>query len=309
MHRVLAYIDQQLDQPLELATLAEVAHFSPFHFHRLFSAWMGETLGDYVRRRRVEVAAMRLAAQPRLTVLNAALGVGFGSSEAFSRAFRLHFGLPPSIWRARVAQQRASEQQASLSFLASPMLRNSGQHVSNPGHAHPWPAPETEGFIHPLEPAMRVTLIERQPTTVAYLRYVGPPGEAIAQFWQTVYYPWAATHQLLDKPRYGISHDDPGIVQPAKLRYDTCVEVPAGFVPSGGALLTTLPGGRYASGRFKGTGAQFPAGWQSILRDWLPASGLQLDARPSFEFYGPDSSYDAATGVMECDICIPVAAL
>ena len=67
--------------------------------------------------------------------------------------------------------------------------------------------------------------------------------------------------------------------------------------------------GRYAAYRFKGTGAEFPAGWTAILRDWLPGSGLQLDARPSFEFYGRDSSYDPASGVMTCDICIPVAPL
>ena len=60
MHKVLEHIDRHLDEPLDLAALAEVAHFSPFHFHRLFAAWMGETLGDYLRRRRVELAAMRL---------------------------------------------------------------------------------------------------------------------------------------------------------------------------------------------------------------------------------------------------------
>jgi len=62
MHRVTEYIDQHLDQFLDLETLAEVAHFSPFHFHRLFSALMGETLGAYLRRRRCEVAATRLLA-------------------------------------------------------------------------------------------------------------------------------------------------------------------------------------------------------------------------------------------------------
>jgi AraC family transcriptional regulator len=82
MHRVLEYIDKHLDQPLDLGTLAEVAHFSPFHFHRLFSAWMAETLGDYLRRRKIEVAAMRLVAQPRVPVLHIALSVGFGSAEA-----------------------------------------------------------------------------------------------------------------------------------------------------------------------------------------------------------------------------------
>src|ERR1700716_4535398 len=99
MHRVLEHIDRELDQPLELETLARVANFSSFHFHRLFNAWFGETLGDYVRRRRLEMAALRLVAQPRLPVLQVALSVGFGSTEAFGRAFKARFGSTPSAWR------------------------------------------------------------------------------------------------------------------------------------------------------------------------------------------------------------------
>ena len=56
MHAVVDYIDRHLDQKLDLAALADVASFSPFHFHRLFRALMGEALGDYVRRRRLEIA-------------------------------------------------------------------------------------------------------------------------------------------------------------------------------------------------------------------------------------------------------------
>src|ERR1700716_3006426 len=88
MHRVTEYIDQHIDQFLDLDTLAGVAHFSPFHFHRLFSAWMGETLGEYVRRRRLEIAAQRLVSQPAVPVLQVALSVGFASAEAFARAFK-----------------------------------------------------------------------------------------------------------------------------------------------------------------------------------------------------------------------------
>ncbi len=99
MHRVVEYIDQHLDEPLELSTLAKVAHFSAFHFHRLFSAWMGETLGEYLRRRRLEVAALRLVAQPAVPVLNIALSVGFGSAEAFARAFKARFGCTATSWR------------------------------------------------------------------------------------------------------------------------------------------------------------------------------------------------------------------
>ena len=87
MHRVLEHVDRHLDEQLELEVLASVANFSSFHFHRLFTAWMGETLGDYVRRRRLEMAAQRLIAQPRLPVLQVALSVGFPPkrSDALSR--------------------------------------------------------------------------------------------------------------------------------------------------------------------------------------------------------------------------------
>jgi len=94
MHAVVEHIDRHLDRKLDLDTLAAVAHFSPFHFHRLFGALMGEALGDYLRRRRLEMAATRLRAQDRVPVLGIALGVGFGSAEAFTRAFRARFGPP-----------------------------------------------------------------------------------------------------------------------------------------------------------------------------------------------------------------------
>src|ERR1700676_2598212 len=121
MHRVLEHIDQHLDQPLDLERLAEVAHFSPFHFHRLFSAWMGETVGDYLHRRRVEIAATRLVAQPRIPVLQLALSVGFGSAEAFARAFKKRFGCSPTLWRL--------QQSALRSVKSNPdqMERNIGQ--------------------------------------------------------------------------------------------------------------------------------------------------------------------------------------
>ena len=47
----------------------------------------------------------------------------------------------------------------------------------------------------------------------------------------------------------------------------------------------------------------------SLLRDWLPSSGLQLDSRPMFEHYPVDSRYDSKTGVLECKLCVPVMPL
>ena len=297
MHRVLAHIDEHLDERLGLATLAEVAHFSPFHFHRLFSAWMGETLGDYLRRRRVEVAAMRLAAQPRTRVLNIAMSVGFGSAEAFTRAFKSRFGCSPTAWRKHESSLRNAN-------------GNSGQ--ANSKHSQTVRAPFREHEISQdlnRENFMKPTLIDRQPVTVAYLRHIGPYGEAIAEFWQNTYYPWAVSNNLLEQARYGISYDDPSITAAELCRYDACVEVSPDFVLSGGALKATIPGGKYAVLRFSGRSERIGDAWTALLREWLPVSGLQLDARPCFEYYPTDAKCDPQTGAFECEICIPVVPL
>ena len=97
--RVLDHIRTHLAEPLDLATLAEVAHFSPWHFHRIFQGMTGETLADAVRRLRLEAAALRLVHRPHDAALGIALGVGFASAEVFSRAFKAHFGMTPTAWR------------------------------------------------------------------------------------------------------------------------------------------------------------------------------------------------------------------
>jgi AraC family transcriptional regulator len=298
MHRVLAHIDRHIDGDLDLAVLADVACFSRFHFHRVFSTWMGETLGDYLRRRRLEIAAMRLAAQPMLGVTEAALAVGFGSAEAFSRAFRERFGDPPTVWR---------QQQATRSL----QIGNSDQANSNPDQAPHERGGNHGGSHQPQRETanMNVRLIDRQPVTVAYLRRMGAYGIGLSEFWGRTVAPWMATNGLFGRPRYGISYDDPSITAPERCRYDACVEVAPDFIVSGNALRTEIPGGRYAVLPFAGSAAQIGDAWSALLRDWLPSSGLQLDARPCFEYYPADANYDCATGAFTCDICIPVAPL
>ncbi len=298
MHRVLVHIDEHLDAQLDLATLAKVAYFSPFHFHRLFSAWMGETFGDYLRRRRVEVAARRLAAQPRTKILNIALSVGFGSAEAFTRAFRSRFGCSPTAWREQQSAQRHANS-------------NSGQTNSKRDQALQASFAEREvSRSLNKEIIMKVSLIDREPATVAYLRHLGPYGEPIARFWQETYVPWAIMNKLgADHARYGISYDDPSITAPEQCRYDACAEVAPDFVATGAALKATIPGGKYAVLNFKGTVEQVGEAFTALLRDWLPSSGLQLDARPCFEYYPKSAAHDYETGAFECEICIPVVPL
>lgn len=301
MNRVLEHIDQHLDQALELAELAAIAHFSPFHFHRLFSAWVGETLGDYLRRRRLGCAALLLAERPQLSVLDIALQVGFGSGEAFSRAFKQHFQVTPSAWR-RLETARWEQRLNEIRERRLQSFRNPDQEyaliLSDHGHSQP------------LEKmTMDVMLEDIPPTRVAYMRYTGPYGPGIGTFWRETFAPWMERNGLMGEVRFGVGHDDPQVTPPNKCRYDACVQVPEDFAGSAEVTVSTLPGGRYAVARFSGHVRDFPDAWTELCRDWLPRSGMQFASGPPFERYPKGAHYDPVAGTLDCDLCISVKPL
>jgi AraC family transcriptional regulator len=121
--------------------------------------------------------------------------------------------------------------------------------------------------------------------------------------------PWMATNNLFGRDRFGIGLDDPMVTQPSKCRYDACVASSEGEMLTGNPHRKVIPGGKYAAMAFEGTGDDIGVAWEALLRDWLPKSGLQLDARPFFEHYPVDGRYDPKTGRFTCDICVPVAPL
>lgn len=99
--RVRARLEEDLAQEPPLEELARQADLSPFHFHRLFRGLVGETVRGYQRRLRLERAAFRLEHGDE-DVLELALEAGYGSHEAFSRAFRRQLGCSPSEYRQGV---------------------------------------------------------------------------------------------------------------------------------------------------------------------------------------------------------------
>jgi AraC family transcriptional regulator len=302
MNKVLDHIDACLDGELDLPTLADVAHFSPFHFHRLFMAWMGETLGDYLRRRRLETAAVRLAAIPALPVLDVAVSVGFGSGEAFARAFKLRFGETPTVWRRTAPQRWAADLQAMRRRRHD---SNADQLQRNPDQAARAGLADDEALTTPEFP-MKVTIETLAPARMAYLRHIGPYGQPVSQFWLQTVLPWLIANGLEQAPRYGVGLDDPCITEPGQCRYDAGVAIPDDFVARNPAGIQTLPGGRYAITDFEGTVDDIAATYTELLRDWLPASGLQADDRPFYEYYPADALYDAEKGTFQCRICLAV---
>jgi AraC family transcriptional regulator len=95
---VKRYIRDHIQEPLDRETLAAVAGFSIPHFHRVFTAQVGESAASYVRRLRLERAARKLR-MGAVDITEVALAAGYDSHASFSKAFRQQFGLSPREFR------------------------------------------------------------------------------------------------------------------------------------------------------------------------------------------------------------------
>ncbi|MGW4233693.1 GyrI-like domain-containing protein [Streptomyces sp. NPDC004980] len=112
LNQAMEHIERHLDRPVEVSDLARIGMTSEYHFRRLFSALAGMPLSEYVRRRRLTVAGAEVLAGER-TLLEIAVRYGYGSGEAFARAFRAMHGVGPGEARRSGASLRS---QPRMSF-------------------------------------------------------------------------------------------------------------------------------------------------------------------------------------------------
>jgi AraC family transcriptional regulator len=95
---VMRYIREHISEPLDREMLAGVAGFSVPHFHRVFTAHVGESAASYVRRLRMERAGRKLR-MGAVDITEVALAAGYDTHAAFGKAFKQQFGLSPSEFR------------------------------------------------------------------------------------------------------------------------------------------------------------------------------------------------------------------
>jgi AraC family transcriptional regulator len=123
---VLAHIERHLFETLSVGSVADVAGLSQFHFSRLFTARIGESVMAYVRRRRMLRAAARLGRNPGVAdeieapaLIELAFDCGFESQEAFTRAFAQVFGVTPGRYKRDPARYQASAMERAMNQTVS----------------------------------------------------------------------------------------------------------------------------------------------------------------------------------------------
>jgi AraC family transcriptional regulator len=314
INRVLDHIEAHLVEPLPLRELAKVAAFSPFHFHRIFAAVVGETVTQLVNRLRLQRAAVQLAYSPHKPITEIALDCGFSSSSSFARAFRSAHGCSASDYRQRqrskIGQVERKEGQAEGSH---------GQAVEvGPGYIDgrgtiTWRIAMTDIAPENAFLETEVTVQTLEPLHVAYLRHIGPyagDAELFGRLWGQMM-GWAGPRELFrpgETQCLALYHDDPETTDEGKLRLSICISVPAGTEVGGEIGQMEIAGGQYAIARFELLPDQYAQAWRTVYGAWLPQSGFQPDDRPSFERFhgGPE---DHPEGKHVVDICVPVKPL
>jgi AraC family transcriptional regulator len=311
INRVMDYVERNLAKDLRLEDLADVANFSKFHFHRVFRAMAEETLADFIRRVRLERAAVQLVDDPAKPVIAVALDCGFSGPAVFARAFKERFGVSAGEWRKRGHPSRSKKREAKSK--PGQTLRKDRE---DPDAFIPYDRLDRDDPIqntrrHPKMKKMEyeVEVKELPELNVAYARHIGPY-QGISRAFEKLL-AWAGPRRLLRFPEtrlLAVYHDNPDITEADKLRSSVCVTVPEG-TPVGGEIGTMrIPGGLFAVARFEIGHDEFGDAWQALMGEWFPESGYQPDDRMCYEVYLNDyREHSEKKHVI--DICEPVRPL
>jgi len=271
LEKAVWHLEANIDKPMTLAEIAVFSAVSPWHLVRLFHEATGIGPMSYLRARRLTIAAKALAGGRE--ILPVALDAGYGSHEAFTRAFAACFGVLPSTVRAQrttanLTLMEPLEMDKSLIIdVAPPEFRD--------------------------RPAFRVTGLS--------VRCTFETNAVISKLWTDFGPHCGEVPQPVAGASYGVCCD---MQADGHFRYVAGLESKSKHVPDG-LDFVDIPASRYAVFQHVGHIAGFSKTIYTVWNKALPDAGLKSAPTPDFELY--DERYDPATCTGVVEIWIPVA--
>ena len=290
--QVIQYIESNLSNKISLTEVANVSYFSAYHFHRIFTGIVGETVNDYIVRRRLERAINLLIFKSDLSITRVALESGFSSSANFSKAVKLHFGFSPSEIR-----NPNKVKDSKIGKISSKYGKD-----FKPSDLYPTRITNEVMKKNKLEDTnmnVEVRECDRQRLcTLASER--GYESGAIYQAWDKLI-DWATNNGIKqeEQERFAFAFDNPTITPVDRCRYSASVVVGEDVHIQLPFSQSEIPKGKYAVLYFKGSSEETIKAQLSIYSDWLPDSGFEPDNFPILERYLNDARVD---GYVEMEI-------
>lgn len=251
VNQVVDYINLHLHDSLDLPKLAEVANISEYHFHRIFKNIMGENVGEYIIRLRLEDIAIRLRMNPH-SLEEIAAKSSYQTKHAVSKAFKKHFGINPSVFRKKEADTSKLINENEESIIIHPEIRK---------------------------------IEDKQVVYIRIVDWYGSP-ESYRDAWKQLG-EFGVKNNLLNKDTewIGLSFDDPTITKPEKCRFYACFTTKESVKPIGPFGVQNIKGGLYAIFTLKGSYRRLTQLYYNIYMRWLPDSDYNLRSGKSFELY------------------------
>lgn len=267
---VIEYVNNHLGENIDLNRLAEISNFSPYHFHRVMSAFLGEPLGTFIVRTRIETAA-RLLRYTDLSISEIAYRVGYGAPSSLSKTFRQFYSISPNEYR-----------------------NNKEYTIMRP-----------EKIGQDLQLQTEVKDIPAR--DVIYIRLTGDYRlNDYGGIWKRLI-GFVIENKLPmgDPSPLCIYYDDPKVTAPEKLRTDVCMVLPLSVEPKGEVGARQIPAGRYATFLYKGAYEHLGMVYDTIYAQKIPQLGYTFRDEPSYERYLNDPCNTLPEDLLT-EICIPI---
>ncbi len=252
INQSIDYINGHLDESIDLKKIAGVANVSEFHFHRIFKAYIGESVGTYISRLRLENAAQKLQITD-FTLTEIAEKTGYQSQYSLSKAFKKHFGVTPSAFKN--IQTYFSSQ------------------ISKTEH-------------EPLELHPNIVHIDNK--NLVYIRIIAKYGSELdyRTAWKKLWQYAKQINIVNEKNEFiGLSFDDPNITKPEQCRFYACISTDKSIKPEAEFGVRSIKNGKFAVFTHKGAYSGLNRLYQSIYLDWLPNTNEKLRHSMPFEKY------------------------
>lgn len=251
MNLVIEYIHNNLDKKISIQELADISNFSQFHFHRVMKGLLGESIGNFINRTRVETAA-RLIRYSKLEIKEIAFSVGYDSPSSLNKVFKKYYNLSPLEYRKHKKYN----------------IIEPSKHITNITLKKP-------------------KILNIPDKEVIYIGIIGEYGnQSYAGTWARLWN-FVKTHKLFTKgiESIGLSYDDPKVTESEKCRYDACLSIHKPAKPEGEVGVKKIEGGKFAVFFFQGSYDQLGEAYDNIFGECLPNSDYELRNVPVMEKY------------------------
>ncbi len=284
LQRVLEYIVSNIDGDLSVDTLARIANFSPFHFHRLFKAIAGETVGDLIQRIKLEFAAKNLRTDG-LSLAIVSQQSGYDSTESFNRVFRKRFGVPPGVYRKTIPYPEYIRKTSNIAFDLNHMrieLHQSKEDIK-----------------------MQVNIVTKPELKYAYVPHSGDYNGLKDCFEELIEWSLKQGIDLETAEIFSHSYDNPKKITSEELRSEACISISTDIKQTGNIKSATRKPQRYAVHTHKGSYDGIADTYQKLLANWIPKSNEEIDNKPFIEIYQNDCN-ELPESEWITDLCIPL---